>query len=107
MRARSMRCATRCVPTAAPGPPAHPPRPLQAHLPILIGGSGPTKTLRTTARYADLWNGFGPPDRIAQLGETLRGRCAEVGRPFDEIERTVTVHVVVRDTVEAATAAWD
>ena len=41
------------------------PRPIQARLPILIGGSGPTKTLRTTARYADLWNGYGAPDRIA------------------------------------------
>src|SRR5207342_464146 len=27
------------------------PRPIQSRLPILIGGSGPTKTLRTTARY--------------------------------------------------------
>ena len=41
------------------------PRPVQARLPILIGGSGPTKTLRTTARYADLWNGYGEPARIA------------------------------------------
>ena len=32
------------------------PRPVQAKLPILIGGSGPQKTLRTTARYADAWN---------------------------------------------------
>jgi alkanesulfonate monooxygenase SsuD/methylene tetrahydromethanopterin reductase-like flavin-dependent oxidoreductase (luciferase family) len=37
------------------------PRPIQPRLPILIGGSGPTKTLRTTARYADLWNGYGSP----------------------------------------------
>jgi alkanesulfonate monooxygenase SsuD/methylene tetrahydromethanopterin reductase-like flavin-dependent oxidoreductase (luciferase family) len=83
------------------------PAPVQARLPILIGGSGPTKTLRTTARYADLWNGFGPPDRIAQVGETLRARCAEVGRPFAEIERTVTVHAVIRDTAHAAAAGWD
>ena len=83
------------------------PRPVQRRLPILIGGSGPTKTLRTTARYADLWNGFGPPERIAEVSDTLRRRCAEIGRPFVSIERTVTVHVVVRDTVEAATAGWD
>ncbi len=83
------------------------PRPVQARLPILIGGSGPTKTLRTTARHADLWNGFGPPERIAEVSQVLRARCDEAGRPFDAIERTVTVHVVVRDTAEAATAAWD
>ena len=82
------------------------PRPVQARLPILIGGSGPTKTLRMTARYADLWNGFGTPERIADVSATLRERCAEVGRPFDAIERTVTVHAVIRDTAEAADAAW-
>ncbi len=82
------------------------PRPVQARLPILIGGSGPTKTLRTTARYADLWNGYGPPDRIAATSELLRQRCEEIGRPYDEIERTVTLDVVIRDGVAAAHAAW-
>jgi alkanesulfonate monooxygenase SsuD/methylene tetrahydromethanopterin reductase-like flavin-dependent oxidoreductase (luciferase family) len=83
------------------------PLPIQPRLPILIGGSGPTKTLRTTARYADLWNGFGPPDRIAEVGETLRARCAEAGRPFESIERTVTTHIVIRDTAASAASAWD
>lgn len=82
------------------------PRPVQPRFPILIGGSGPTKTLRTTARYADLWNGYGPPDRIADVSETLRERCAEVGRPFESIERTVTLHAIVRDTAEEAKRAW-
>jgi alkanesulfonate monooxygenase SsuD/methylene tetrahydromethanopterin reductase-like flavin-dependent oxidoreductase (luciferase family) len=82
------------------------PRPIQERLPILIGGSGPTKTLRTTARHADLWNGFGAPERIAQVSHLLRDRCAEIGRPFDEIERTVTVHAVIRDTTRTATDAW-
>jgi F420-dependent oxidoreductase-like protein len=83
------------------------PRPIQARLPILIGGSGPTKTLRTTARHADLWNAYGDPERIAAVSEVLRERCAETGRPFAAIDRTVTIHVVVRDTVEAAERAWD
>jgi alkanesulfonate monooxygenase SsuD/methylene tetrahydromethanopterin reductase-like flavin-dependent oxidoreductase (luciferase family) len=83
------------------------PRPIQERLPILIGGSGPTRTLRTTARYADLWNGYGPPGRIAAVSETLRERCAEVGRPFTAIERTVTTEIVIRDSVEAARRAWD
>jgi F420-dependent oxidoreductase-like protein len=82
------------------------PRPIQERLPILIGGSGPTKTLRTTARHADLWNGFGAPDRVALVSDVLRHRCAEIGRPFDEIERTVTVHAVIRDSERAATDAW-
>ncbi len=82
------------------------PRPIQARLPILIGGSGPNKTLRTTARYADLWNGYGEPAGIAATSDVLRQRCAEIGRPFADIERTVTLHAVIRDTPEAADAAW-
>lgn len=82
------------------------PRPVQPRLPILIGGSGPTKTLRTTARYADLWNGYGAPERIAATSEILRQRCAEVGRPFEAIERTVTLDAVIRDTALDARAVW-
>jgi alkanesulfonate monooxygenase SsuD/methylene tetrahydromethanopterin reductase-like flavin-dependent oxidoreductase (luciferase family) len=83
------------------------PRPIQPRLPIMIGGSGPTKTLRTTARHADLWNGFGSPERIATTSELLRERCREIGRPYETIDRTVTVHAVVRDDPVAAREAWD
>jgi alkanesulfonate monooxygenase SsuD/methylene tetrahydromethanopterin reductase-like flavin-dependent oxidoreductase (luciferase family) len=82
------------------------PRPVQQPMPILIGGSGPTKTLRTTALYANLWNGYGSPDRIAATSDVLRQRCAEVDRPFESIERTVTTHIVVRDTQNDAREAW-
>lgn len=82
------------------------PLPIQARLPIMIGGSGPTKTLRTTAQFADMWNGFGSPERIAATSDVLRERCAEIGRPFDAIERTVTVHAVIRDDATAARDAW-
>ena len=73
------------------------PRPVQARLPILIGGSGREKTLRTTARHADLWNGYGEVARIAETSAVLRERCEEVGRPFEAIARTVTMDVVIRD----------
>jgi len=83
------------------------PRPVQGRLPILIGGSGPTKTLRTTARDADLWNAYGSPERVAETSEILRERCAEIGRAFETIERTVTIHAVVRDDQPRAVTAWD
>ncbi|HEU0234858.1 MAG TPA: LLM class flavin-dependent oxidoreductase [Candidatus Limnocylindrales bacterium] len=82
------------------------PRSVQPHLPILVGGSGPRKTLRTVARYADLWNGYGEPDRIAAVSDTLRERCAEAGRTFEAIERTVTMDVVVRDDASSAVDAF-
>jgi alkanesulfonate monooxygenase SsuD/methylene tetrahydromethanopterin reductase-like flavin-dependent oxidoreductase (luciferase family) len=82
------------------------PRPLQARLPILIGGSGRTKTLRTVARHADLWNGYGEPERIAEVSGWLRERCDEEGRTFDDIARTVSMDVVIRDSQAEAHAAY-
>ena len=82
------------------------PRPVQERLPILIGGSGPSKTLRTTARYADLWNGYGRPERLAEVSDVLRTRCDEIDRAFEAIERTVTIHGVIRDTEPLAVEAW-
>lgn len=58
------------------------------HPKILIGGGGEQKTLRLVAKYADACNVFGGPDQLAHKYSVLRERCAEVGRPFDEIERT-------------------
>jgi alkanesulfonate monooxygenase SsuD/methylene tetrahydromethanopterin reductase-like flavin-dependent oxidoreductase (luciferase family) len=72
------------------------PRPIQERVPILVGGSGREKTLRTTARHADLWNGYGEPARIRETSAVLRERCVEIGRPFEAIERTVTMEVVIR-----------
>jgi alkanesulfonate monooxygenase SsuD/methylene tetrahydromethanopterin reductase-like flavin-dependent oxidoreductase (luciferase family) len=82
------------------------PRPIQARLPILIGGSGREKTLRTTARHADLWNGYGEPARIAETSAVLRERCEEIGRPFDDIDRTVTMEVVIRASESEAQEAY-
>jgi alkanesulfonate monooxygenase SsuD/methylene tetrahydromethanopterin reductase-like flavin-dependent oxidoreductase (luciferase family) len=73
------------------------PPPIQPRLPILIGGSGPQKTLRTTARYADAWNSGGTVEELRERDATLRERCAEVGRNPDEIERTATIWVAIRD----------
>ena len=56
------------------------PRPLQEHLPILIGGSGERRTLRLVARYADACNLFGEPPVVARRVEVLRGHCEAEGR---------------------------
>jgi alkanesulfonate monooxygenase SsuD/methylene tetrahydromethanopterin reductase-like flavin-dependent oxidoreductase (luciferase family) len=82
------------------------PRPLQARLPILIGGSGPRKTLRTVARHADLWNAYGTPETLAQSDAILGEHCVAVGRDPATIERTFTMNVVVRESRAAATAVW-
>jgi F420-dependent oxidoreductase-like protein len=58
------------------------------HPRIIIGGGGEQKTLRLVAKYADACNVFGGPDQLTHKFAVLRDRCAEVGRPFEEIERT-------------------
>jgi alkanesulfonate monooxygenase SsuD/methylene tetrahydromethanopterin reductase-like flavin-dependent oxidoreductase (luciferase family) len=78
------------------------PLPVQARLPIMIGGSGPRKTLRTLAKYGDQWNGMGSLEKLAASDAILRRHCEDVGRDQAEIERTTTVFMVIRDTREAA-----
>ena len=82
------------------------PLPLQPHLPILVGGSGPKKTLRTTARYGDGWNTSGELDEVRARLAILAGHCADVGRELREIELTCSFPIVIRDTEAAAAAAY-
>ena len=64
-------------------------------VPILIGGGGERRTLRLVARYADATNVFGGPDELRHKYAVLRRHCEEVGRPFDEIERTTLTSVTL------------
>ena len=77
------------------------PKPIQKRLPLLIGGGGEQVTLRITARYADMWHGFGAPDVIARKIEILKRHCEEVGRDFAEILPTTGGGMLIRDTEEA------
>jgi alkanesulfonate monooxygenase SsuD/methylene tetrahydromethanopterin reductase-like flavin-dependent oxidoreductase (luciferase family) len=81
------------------------PLPVQARLPILVGGSGPRKTLRTVARHADAWNTSGDVETLKGRLEILAEHCADAGRDMSEIELTVSFPTIIRDTVEAAEAA--
>ncbi len=74
------------------------PRPIQARLPLLIGGSGPRRTLPLVARFADTWNAYGTPDEIAASAALLDDRCRQVGRDASSIERSATLNVVIRPT---------
>ena len=76
----------------------HLPPPVQRQLPIMIGGSGEKKTLRTVARYANMWNAMGPVAMMAHKVEVLRGHCEVVGRDIGEIEFTLGVKVTIRDS---------
>jgi alkanesulfonate monooxygenase len=58
------------------------------HPPILIGGSGEKKTLRLVAKYAQACNLFVGPE-VGHKLDVLRAHCEDVGRDYDEIEKTV------------------
>ena len=83
------------------------PDPVQDHVPIMIGGNGRTKTLRTVARHADIWNGFGTPDELGELNRVLDGYLAEEGRSLDSVERTVNLWLVIRDDPAEARREWE
>jgi F420-dependent oxidoreductase-like protein len=65
------------------------PQPL--HRPrVMVGGSGERKTLRLVAQYADACNLFaGDTSTVAAKLEVLRRHCEDVGRPYDEIDKTI------------------
>ena len=71
------------------------PKPVQRpYPPIWIGGSGPKRTLKMVAQYADAWNATGEtPEEYARLGSILDAHCADVGRDPGEIRRTVQLRV--------------
>ncbi len=71
------------------------PKPVQQpHPPIWIGGSGRQRTLRITARYADVWNAAGgSPEEVAEASAVLDQRCAEIGRDPAQIRRSVQIRV--------------
>jgi alkanesulfonate monooxygenase SsuD/methylene tetrahydromethanopterin reductase-like flavin-dependent oxidoreductase (luciferase family) len=77
------------------------PPPVQAHLPILVGGGGERKTLRIVAKHADANNLGGGFERVRHKEEVLLRHCAEVGRDPAEIERTANLGVVVIRDSEA------
>ena len=74
------------------------PRPIQAKLPILVGGSGPRKTLRTVALRADAWNTSGTFDEVRERVGILSEHCVDVGRDLATIEKTLSFPITIRDT---------
>ncbi len=75
------------------------PKPLQQPRPqVLIGGSGEQLTLRVVARLADASNFGGKPDEFAHKCDVLRSHCDAVGRDYDEIQKTWSPEVHVRET---------
>jgi len=83
------------------------PPPVQSRVPIMVGGVGEKKTLRSVARHADIWNAQLTLDQAAHKMAVLRGHCEEVGRDPAEIELTYNCKIVIRDSETEARAVLD
>ena len=79
------------------------PPPIQAHLPILIGGGGEKVTLKLVARYADANNVGGGFESVKRKDAILVEHCERVGRDPSEIERTAELGtIIIRDSRDEA-----
>jgi F420-dependent oxidoreductase-like protein len=74
----------------------------EPRIPILVGGGGERKTLRLVAQYADACNLFGrDPAFVQGKLAVLREHCERLGRPYEEIERTVLTRVDLEEETPA------
>jgi F420-dependent oxidoreductase-like protein len=80
------------------------PKPVQRpHPPIVIGGRGKIRTLRTTARWAQQWNAITRDvDDWLDLKQTLLAHCADLGRDPAEITCSINVRMESADGIAAA-----
>jgi F420-dependent oxidoreductase-like protein len=83
-------------PVASPAPATRP------HPPVLIGGTGKKRTLRLVAEHADACNLFDIPDGGTAVREQLAAlaeHCADVGRDYDDIDRTISTSIDASEPV--------
>ena len=71
------------------------PRPLQSHVPVLVGGGGERRTLRLAARYADAANVIGDRATVRHKAAVLRAHCQAEGRDPAAVELTHLSSVLV------------
>jgi len=77
------------------------PKPVQARLPLLIGGKG-DRMLRITARHADAWNMWSLPPVMAERRAALDRACEAADRDPAEIATSTQALVRLTDDPEAA-----
>ena len=80
------------------------PRPLSTpHPRLMIGGTGPKKTLRMVAQYGDACNigDWVGAENMQKALDDLKGHCEALGRDYATVEKTSlgTVHLSGDDTV--------
>ena len=81
--------------------PLSPPCHQKPHLPILVGGNGEKRTLKTCAKYADIcnidFNNPGGVDVFKHKLDVLKRHCDAIGRDADEIKKTLLIPLRLED----------
>lgn len=62
------------------------PRPVQEHVPLVVGGGGERRTLRLAARYADMANVMGDLDTVRRKRQVLDEHCRAEDRDPESVE---------------------
>ena len=76
------------------------PKPVQARLPLLVGGGGEKRTLRIAAEHADEWNVWGSPEILRHKIGVLGQHCATIGRDPAEIRHSANALLFLSDDEE-------
>ncbi|MFW9784243.1 MAG: TIGR03560 family F420-dependent LLM class oxidoreductase, partial [Candidatus Heimdallarchaeota archaeon] len=83
-----------------------PPCTQKPHVPIMVGGNGEKRTLRTLARFGDIcnidFNLPGSPEIFKHKLEVIEHHCEEIGRNPDEIKKTILFPFRLEDDEEKA-----
>ena len=77
-------------------------------IPIMVGGTGPKRTLKTLAKYGDIMNVIASPDQFRHHCEVLDKHCEDIDRDPAEITRTAHLPIrVIHDEKQAKEARGD
>ncbi len=83
-----------------------PPCTQKPHLPIMVGGNGEKRTLRTLARFGDManidFNKPGTPEMFQHKIKVLERHCEDIGRDPKDIKKTMVIPIrIEKDEKEA------
>ena len=71
------------------------PKPVQSHLPLLLGVAGERVAMGIAARWADIWNYWATPSELARKLEVLDRHCVDAGRDPATLERSTQALVLL------------
>lgn len=69
----------------------------RARVPLLVGGKGEQRTLRTVALHADEWNGWCDADLTRRKLAVLTRHCEDIGRDPSDVRCSVNTYLAMHD----------